>query len=98
MHANGAAFPGVAIGVWSDTWVGNVAQSEASGKYEVSLTGLPDGTYKVAVVTWETCTEQEGRRTAHKCQLQSEIVTIVNNQDCNAADASQVTVIDFIGP
>ena len=98
MHANGAAFPGIAVGVWSDTWVGSVAQSEASGKYEVSLTGLPDGNYKVAVVKWETCTEQEGRRTAHKCQLRSEVLTIFNNQDCNAANASQVTQIDFIGP
>ena len=98
LHAGGAPFPGIAIGVWADTWVGQVSQSEADGKFELSLTGLPPGRFKVAVVKWETCTEQEERRTAVNCELRSNVVEIVTTEHCTGAGASQVTEINFIGP
>ncbi len=98
LHASGDPFPGIAIGVWAETWVGTVSQSEADGKFELSLTGLPPGTFKVAAVRWDTCSEQEGRRTAVNCRLESNVVEIVTTANCTGAGASQVTEMNFVGP
>lgn len=98
-HAGGAPYPGVAVGVWSDGWAGHVTVSEANGKYEIPLTGLPPGKYRVAVVRIETCSEQDGRTTAANCTLLSNIVgDVITTQYCQGEGANQVTEIDFAGP
>jgi hypothetical protein len=96
MHANGAAFPGIAVGVWSDGWEGLVFVSEADGKYEVNLSSQPPGHFKVAVVKLDTCTKSGDVTTAVNCQVRSNIITGVTvTEDCNV---NRVTEIDFIGP
>jgi hypothetical protein len=99
LHSNGDPYAGAAIGVWSDAWAGNVSLSEANGKFDVSLTALPAGTYRVAVVKPDTCSQQDGRPTANDCQFLSNIienVTITDN--CEGEGANQVTEVEFTGP
>ena len=96
LHANGAPYPGVAIGVWSDAWQGRVGISEADGKYEVPLSDLPPGHFKVAVVKLETCTQRDGQPTAIDCQRLSNVVTGVTvTEHC---EVNRVTEIEFVGP
>ena len=98
-HPDGAGFPGIAVGVWSDAWQGNVSVSEASGKYDVDLSGLPAGTYRAAVVRIETCSQQEGRFTAINCQQLSNVVdNLRTTEHCEGDGANQVTKVDFVGP
>ena len=98
-HANGAPYPGVAVGVWSDTWTGQVSVSEANGKYELTLTNLPRGTFKVAAVKLETCSQRDGQSTASDCQVISNIVgNVVTTEHCEGAGANQVSKVDFSGP
>ncbi len=97
-HGNGSPYPGVAIGVWSDTWVGEVTTSEVDGKYELNLTALPAGRFKVAVVRMETCSQQEGRTTAVSCQRLSAPVEVTKTDNCSGAGANQVSELDFTGP
>lgn len=96
LHANGAPYPGVAVGVWSDAWDGRVSISELNGKYEVPLSDLPPGHYKVAVVKLETCTMRGDDPTARDCQRLSNVITGVTvTEDCNV---NRVTEIEFRGP
>jgi len=97
-HANGSPYPGVAVGVWSDAWEGKVSESEASGKFELSLSDVPAGTFKVAVVKLETCGERDGRHTAVNCRRTSNVVTITITENCHGANASQVAEVEFAGP
>jgi hypothetical protein len=95
-HASGDPYAGVAVGVWSDSWKGRVGISEADGKYEVSLSDLPPGHYKVAVVKLQTCGQLDGRPTAVDCQFLSNIITGVTVTEF--CDVNRVTDIDFYGP
>jgi len=96
LHANGSPYPGVAIGVWGDIWQGRVRVSEADGKFEVPLSDLSPGHYKVAVVKLETCSLRDGLPTAVDCQKLSNVITGVTfTEDCNV---NRVTEIEFRGP
>jgi hypothetical protein len=98
-HANGAAFPGVFVGVWSDAWQGSVSgPAEADGKYDIPLGGLPVGKFYVAVVRLETCNQRDGQPTAIDCQRRSNVITVTTTQQCTGAGAVQVPVVDFTGP
>jgi hypothetical protein len=97
-HANGAAYPGVAIGVWSDAWQGRVGVSEADGKYELPLTDVPAGKFKVAVVKSGTCGQRDGELTAVDCQRLSNIIEVTTTDQCTGVGANQVTTINFTGP
>jgi len=98
-HANGAPFPGIAVGVWSDAWEGRVSVSEPDGKYDVPLSGLPAGTFKAAVVRPETCGQQDGRTTANNCQVMSNLVGNLRvTEHCEGDGANQVTEVEFVGP
>ena len=98
-HANGAPYGGVAVGVWSNDWDGRVSVSEASGKFELSLSDLPPGTFNVAAVKLETCTLRDGLPTARDCQRVSNAVTnVTTSENCTGAGANQVTEIEFVGP
>jgi hypothetical protein len=97
-HANGAPYPGVAVGVWSDAWQGRVSVSEDSGKYELSLSDVPVGTFRVAVVRLETCGQRDGLPTAVDCQRISDVIRVATTDNCTGAGANQVTLVDFKGP
>jgi hypothetical protein len=98
-HADGSPYPGVAIGVWSDVWQGRVAVSEPSGKFELSLSDVPPGTFKVAAVKLETCKLRDGLPTAIDCQRISNVIdNVVTTEECTGAGANQITTIDFSGP
>ena len=98
-HANGAPYPGVAVGVWSDAWTGRVSVTEADGKFELTLSDLPRGTFKVAAVKLETCGLRDGQPTASDCQVISNVVgNVVTTQHCEGAGANQVTEVEFRGP
>jgi hypothetical protein len=98
-RANGAPYSGVAVGVWSDAWVGHVSVSEPNGKYELPLSGLPPGTFRVAVVKQDTCSQQDGRTTASNCVVLSNIIeNVTTTENCEGDGANQVTEIDFVGP
>jgi hypothetical protein len=94
-HADGSPFPGIAVGVWSNLWVGSVTTAEADGKYELTLTGLPYGEYQVAVVKLDTCSQQDGAPIAVGCQLRSNVVKITVTEFC---EVNRVSEVDFIGP
>lgn len=98
MHANGAPYPGVAVGVWSDAWQGRVSVSEDSGKYELSLSDVPAGTFQIAVVRLETCSQRDGLPTAVDCQRVSAVIRVATTDNCTGTDANQVTEVDFRGP
>jgi hypothetical protein len=97
-HANGSPYPGVAVGVWSDIWQGRVSTAEPDGKYDISLGGVPPGTFKVAVVRLETCGQRDGAPTAMDCAVRSNIISVVTTEQCSGAGASQVPMVDFTGP
>jgi hypothetical protein len=97
-HGDGSAYPGVAIGIWSDAWSGIVTTSEPNGKYAFNLMNLPPGKFKLAVVTYETCALQGELRTANACQRQSGIVEITLTENCTGSNANQVSLVDFTGP
>jgi hypothetical protein len=96
VHANDAPYPGVAVGVWSNTWQGRVGVSEADGKYEVPLSDLPPGHYQVAVVKVDTCKVQNGQPTAVDCRRLSNVITGVTVTEF--CDVNRVTEIEFRGP
>lgn len=96
LHANGSPYPGVAVGVWSDVWQGRVGISEVDGKFEVNLSDLPPGHFKVAVVRLQTCGEMDGQTTAKNCQFLSNIITGVTVTEY--CEVNRVTEIDFRGP
>ena len=97
-HANGAAYPGVAVGVWSDFWVGRVSESKADGSFDIPLPSGSPGQYKVAVVRMGTCSQQDGVTTASQCQLLSNEVRVTITEHCDQQDSSQVPHVDFQGP
>lgn len=97
-HGNGSPYPDVAVGVWSDLWLGQVTVSEASGKYEVALTNLPPGKFKVAVVKLETCAQSVSGPTAVDCQRLSNVVEVTASENCTGVGANQVTEVEFRGP
>jgi hypothetical protein len=97
-HGDGSPYPGVAIGIWSDSWAGLVTLSEANGKYAYNLMNLPPGKFMLAVVQYETCAVQGELRTANACQRQSGIVEIILTENCTGTDANQVSLVDFTGP
>jgi hypothetical protein len=85
--------------VWSDAWAGEVSTSEANGKFELTLSQLPAGSFRVAVVKLDTCSQQDERPTANNCQFLSNIVdNVTTTQHCEGDGANQVTEIDFTGP
>jgi hypothetical protein len=96
LHGNGAPYPGVAVGVWSDTWQGRVGISEADGKYDVPLTDLPPGHFQVAVVKLDTCVVQNGQPTAINCKRLSNVISGVTVTEF--CDVNRVTEIEFRGP
>jgi hypothetical protein len=97
-HANGSGYADVAVGVWGDVWEGAVTVSEADGKYELPLSNVPVGKYKVAVVRLETCGQRDGRPTANTCQLRSKPVGITTTDNCTGTGANQVSEVNFSGP
>jgi hypothetical protein len=97
-HGDGSPYPGVAVGIWSDAWVGMVTLSEGNGKYAFNLMNLPAGKFKLAVVQYETCAVQGQLRTANACQRESGIVEITLTESCTGTDANQVSLVDFTGP
>jgi hypothetical protein len=98
-HANGSAYPGTTVGVWSDAWVGAVSgPSEADGKYDVTLGGIPPGKFYVAVVRLGTCSVQDGVPTAINCQRLSNVIVVYTTEHCEGTDANQVPEVDFTGP
>jgi hypothetical protein len=97
-HTNGSPFPGIAVGVWSDSWQGRVSTSEPDGKYDISLGGVQPGTFNVAVVRLETCGQREGLPTAADCAVRSNILRVDTTVQCSGAGASQVPMVDFTGP
>jgi hypothetical protein len=95
-HGNGAPYAGAAVGVWSDTWQGRVGVSEADGKYDVPLTDVPPGHFRVAVVKLDTCVLLDGQPTAVNCKRLSNVISDVTvTEDCTV---NRVTEIDFRGP
>ena len=94
-HANGSPYGGVAVGVWSPSWLGIVALSQDDGKFELPLTNVPPGHYFVAVVKLATCPQQDGVYTAKDCQKQSNVLEVTKTEDCNV---NQVTEIKVVGP
>ena len=98
LHANGAPYPGVAVGVWSDAWQGRVSVSEGDGKYDLDLSNVPAGSFRIAVVRLETCGQRDGQPTAIDCQRISNEVSVTTTDNCTGADANQVTEVDFRGP
>ena len=93
-HANKSPYPDVAVGIWSDTWDGQVAFTEASGKFDVSLTGMPVGKYYVSVVEAGTCQLPAARA----CQLRSNKLEVTVTEKCAGTGANQVTEVSFVGP
>ncbi len=94
-HGNGAPYPGVAVAVWSNTWVGAVTTSQPDGKFELSLNNVPVGHYKVAVVKLDTCEKQGDLATGISCQRLSNVIEVTKTEDCNV---NRVTELDFTGP
>ncbi len=94
-HSNGSPYPGVAVGVWSPTWVGAVGISKADGKFDVLLSGLPFGEYEVAVVKPDTCAQQDGVTTAIECQRLSNITEVSVTENCRL---NRVTELSVTGP
>jgi hypothetical protein len=94
-HASGSPYPGVAVGVWSSTWVGALGISEANGKFDVLLSGKPFGEYQVAVVKQDTCAQQDGVTTAIQCQRLSNVVKVSVTENCNL---NRVTELLVTGP
>jgi hypothetical protein len=97
-HGNGTPYPGVAVGVWSDTWAGTVDVSKADGKYDIPLSNLPAGKFRVAVVRLETCQQRDGLATAEDCQRLSLPIEVTKTEQCTGAGASTVSRVDFTGP
>jgi len=97
-HANGSPYPGVAIGVWNDAWQGRVAVSEASGKFDLNLTDVAVGKFKVAAVRLETCGQADGQPTASNCKLISNVREVTTTEKCEGAGANQVTEVKVTGP
>lgn len=98
-HASGDPYPGVAIGVWTDIWQGRIAVSELDGKFEITLSDLPPGTFRVAAVRLETCSQRDGDWTAIDCRRISNVIQNVSvTEKCTGTGANQVTEIDFNGP
>ena len=99
-HANDQPYPGVTVGVWSDTWEGAVSwPSDLNGKYTVDLGGnIPPGKFYVAVVEPTTCGTRDGRTTASGCQRRSGVIKVTTTADCTGGSAVQVPVVDFVGP
>jgi hypothetical protein len=85
----------VAVGVWSNLWAGRVGVSEADGKVEVTLSDLPPGHYKVAVVKLQTCGQRDGQPTAVDCQRLSNVVEVTVTEYC---EVNRVTDMEFWGP
>lgn len=94
-HANGAPYPGVAVGVWGNKWAGRVGISESSGKFEVPLSDVPPAHYFVAVVRLETCELRNGQPTAIDCQRLSNVLEVTKTEDCNV---NRVSEVEFTGP
>lgn len=98
-HASGDPYPGVAVGVWTDIWGGRVALSEPSGKFSLTLSDVPPGTFNVAVVRLETCGQRDGLPTASDCRIISNVLAnVVVTEKCSGTGANQVTVLEFTGP
>jgi hypothetical protein len=95
LHASGDPYAGVAIGVWSDLWDGEVRVSQADGKYDIPLTTVPYGKYHVAVVKLDTCEQRDGLPTAVNCQRRSNVVDITVTEFC---EVNRVTEVEFRGP
>ena len=94
-HPKSSPYPDVAVGVWSDTWDGEVDVTDASGKFEVALTRLPTDTkYYVAVVELGTCQLPAARA----CQQRSNEVDFWVHARCSGTGVSQTTDISFVGP
>ena len=98
VHGNGAAYGGVAIGVWSAEWQGAVTTSEPNGKFEITLNHVPPGSFQVAVVKLETCGQRDGDPTARDCKQLSNVVDMVTTAHCQGDGAVQVTEMEFVGP
>jgi hypothetical protein len=98
VRAGGIAYPGVAVGVWSDAWDGRVSVSEESGKFDLALNDLPPGAFRVAVVRLDTCSQQDGQPTARRCQVLSNIVDATVTAHCQGEGANQVTEVRIEGP
>lgn len=92
-HANKSPYPGVAVGVWSNLWDGVVNTTKEDGKFDALLTGMPAGTYYVAVVEPGTC--QSGAR---GCQLRSNVLNAAVTENCSGSGANQVSEVRFDGP
>jgi len=72
-----------------------VGTSEADGKFDVDLTNVPHGEYRVAVVKLDTCAQQDGRPTAIDCQRLSNVERVTVTDDCKV---NRVTELAVIGP
>jgi len=97
-HAGKTPYPGVAVGVWSDVWYGEVATTEASGKFDLLLSGKPVGKYYVAVVKPGTCAQVAGLTAVRTCQRRSNVLEATLTAKCSGAGANQVSKVSFEGP
>ena len=93
-QASKSAYPGVSVGVWSDTWGGEVKVTEDSGKFDVVLMGMPFGKYYAAVVEPGTCQLPS----AVGCQRRSNVLEVTITEKCSGSGANQVTELSFVGP
>jgi hypothetical protein len=75
-----------------------VRLTEASGKFDVVLSGQGPGKFYVAVVELGTCSQQDGRTVARNCKRKSNVLEASVSQACSGAGANQVTDISFTGP
>lgn len=99
IHANKAPYPGVSVGVWSDSWEdGRVGASQGEGKFDINLSDLPVGTFHAAVIKAEGCEQRNGAPVVKNCQKLSNVKDFAITDKCTGAGASQVTELAVYGP
>ena len=101
MHNGGAPYPGVQVGVWTDSWAGRLsAPAEDDGKYTLLLNDLPAGEFSVAVVDPATCRTDGGVLSAAHCNHLSEPIRITLNEiwECENEGTVQWVEVLYTGP
>ena len=100
-HNSGAPYPGVRVGVWSDSWAGRLSTpAEANGKYTVLMNDVTAGEFTVAVVDPDTCGMDGGVLTADRCDRLSNPITVTLNEiwECENEGTVQWVEVLYTGP
>jgi hypothetical protein len=100
-HKGGAPYPGVRVGVWSDSWVGRLSTpAEADGKYTLLMNDIAAGEFNVAVVDPDTCGTDGGDLTADRCNHLSNPIRVTLNEiwECENEGTVQWVEVHYIGP